>query len=59
MQNMDAPPEGDGVVTLSRQWFRPDVLPAGMTNGALNSACSDAGHRNIIGNDLNLNAPPP
>jgi hypothetical protein len=32
-----------------------DALPAGMTNGSLQSACYDTGHKNIIGNDLNLN----
>lgn len=55
-QSSEAPPQGEGVVTLGRQWFRPDVLPAGMTNGSLQSACYDQNHRNIIGNDLNFNA---
>ncbi|MFT3726558.1 MAG: hypothetical protein QM759_01880 [Terricaulis sp.] len=55
-QSTDAPPQGEGVITLGREWYRPDVLPEGLTNGSLNSACYDSGHKNIIGNDLNLNA---
>lgn len=57
-QSMDAPSLGEGLVTLGRQWYRPDALPAGITNGSLNSACYDSNHKNIIGNDLNLNAGP-
>jgi hypothetical protein len=54
-QSSEAPSQGDGVITLGRQWFRPDALPTGATNGSLQSACYDSTHRNIIGNDLNLN----
>jgi hypothetical protein len=46
-----------GEVTLSRQWFRTNLLPSGETNGALKSLCLDSA-QNVIGDDLNLNAPP-
>ena len=55
-QTADAPQSGEGVVTLGRQWFRQSALPAGVTNGSLNSVCYDATHKNVVGNDLNLNA---
>lgn len=57
-QSDDAPPQGEGVVTLSRQWFQPRELPTGMTNGSLQSVCYDRSHQNIVGNDLNLMAGP-
>ncbi len=47
-----------GEVTLSRHWFRTNMLPSGETNGALKSLCLDSA-QNVIGDDLNLNAPPP
>lgn len=50
-----------GTVTLSRQWFRENQVPAGVRNGALKSACYDGSRQRIIGDDLNLrpDAPPP
>jgi hypothetical protein len=47
---------GQGEVTLSRQWYRPNLLPSGEVNGALKSLCLDSS-QNIIGDDLNLSAP--
>lgn len=44
-----------GEVTLSRQWYRTNLLPSGETNGALKSLCLDAA-QDVIGDDLNLNA---
>jgi hypothetical protein len=46
-----APAEGE--VSLSRHWYRPNLLPRGETNGALKSLCLD-GAQNVIGDDLNL-----
>jgi hypothetical protein len=48
---------GQGEVTLSRQWYRPNALPSGEQNGALRSLCLDSS-QNVTGDDLNLNAPP-
>lgn len=48
-----APAEGE--VSLSRHWYRPNLLPSGETNGALKSLCLD-GAQNVIGDDLNLAA---
>ena len=45
----------NGEVTLGRQWFRPGAEPPGTQNGALRSLCLD-GARNVVGDDLNLNA---
>ncbi len=45
-----------GEVTLSRQWYRTNLLPSGETNGALKSLCLDAA-QNVTGDDLNLNVP--
>src|SRR5262249_44893737 len=56
VQSDDVPAQGQGVVTLARQWFQPRTLPAGMSNGSLQSVCYDRSHQNIIGNDLDLNA---
>lgn len=42
-----------GQVTLGRQWFRQ--APEGVQNGSLRSLCTDNA-RNVIGDDLNLNA---
>ncbi|MGD9965258.1 MAG: hypothetical protein AB7T59_01945 [Hyphomonadaceae bacterium] len=42
-----------GEVTLSRHWYRPNLLPRGETNGALKSLCLD-GAQNVIGDDLDL-----
>lgn len=46
-----------GEVSLSRQWYRTNLLPSGETNGALKSLCLDAA-QNVIGDDLNLSAAP-
>jgi hypothetical protein len=43
----------EGEVSLSRHWYRPNLLPSGETNGALKSLCLD-GAQNVIGDDLNL-----
>jgi hypothetical protein len=48
----------EGSVTLSRHWYRPNLLPRGERNGALKSLCLDSA-QNITGDDLNLSAPPP
>lgn len=50
-----------GTVTLSRQWFRENQVPAGVRNGALRSICYDGAHERVVGDDLNLqpDAPPP
>lgn len=42
-----------GEVSLSRHWYRPNLLPSGETNGALKSLCLD-GAQNVIGDDLTL-----
>lgn len=47
----------NGEVTLSRQWFAQDILPPGVENGAMRSLCLDSSRENVIGDDLNLNAP--
>lgn len=44
-----------GQVTLGRQWFRQGGAPPGVQSGGLRSLCLD-GARNVIGDDLNLNA---
>lgn len=44
-----------GQVTLGRQWFRQGLAPPGVQNGGLRSLCLD-GARNVVGDDLNLNA---
>ena len=44
----------DGVVSLSRQWFRRQDLPPGAQNGGLRSACYDARRQDIVGDDLSL-----
>lgn len=46
-----------GQVTLSRYWYRTNLLPTGETNGSLKSLCLDAA-QNVIGDDLDLNPPP-
>ncbi len=46
-----------GEVTLGRQWFRQGAVPPGVQNGALRSLCLDSSRQNVIGGDLNLNAP--
>lgn len=48
---------GEGEVSLSRHWYRPNLLPSGQTNGALKSLCLDDA-QNVVGDDLNLSAPP-
>lgn len=48
---------GEGEVSLSRHWYRTNLLPDGEVNGALKSLCLDA-DRNATGDDLNMNAPP-
>jgi hypothetical protein len=45
-----------GAVSLGRQWFRQDALPAGVTNGSLQSICYNAQAQRVIGNDLDLHA---
>lgn len=55
------PPIGEssqGSVSLSRQWYRRDVMPAGFSNGSLHSVCYDASRRAITGDDLNLSVAP-
>jgi hypothetical protein len=47
----------DGVVSLSRQWFRRQDLPPGAPNGVLRSACYDERRQEITGDDLNLSLP--
>jgi hypothetical protein len=47
----------EGEVSLSRYWYRTNLLPSGETNGALRSVCLDA-DQNLTGDDLNLSAPP-
>ncbi|MBL8546806.1 MAG: hypothetical protein JNL81_10095 [Hyphomonadaceae bacterium] len=47
----------NGEITLGRQWFREDSVPSGIQNGSLRSLCLDAERRNVVGGDLNLNAP--
>jgi hypothetical protein len=46
----------NGQVTLGRQWFRRGAEPPGVHSGSLRSLCLD-GSRNVVGDDLNLNAP--
>jgi hypothetical protein len=52
-----APPGAplSGQVTLGRQWFRRGAEPPGVQSGGLRSLCLDSA-RNVIGDDLNLNA---
>jgi hypothetical protein len=51
--------QGEGSVSLSRQWFRRDQVPDGMArNGALRSLCYDAQRQRVVGDDLEL-APSP
>jgi hypothetical protein len=45
---------GEGVVSLSRQWFRLGQVPDGRTNGELRSLCYDSARQEIVGDDLNL-----
>jgi hypothetical protein len=47
----------DGSVTLGRRWYRRDSLPPGVSNGALQSLCYDATRNEVVGDDLELNAP--
>lgn len=48
---------GDGEVSLSRQWFRPGLMPADMNaNGELRSLCYDTARQEVTGDDLNLSA---
>lgn len=47
----------NGEVTLGRQWFRQGAVPPGVQNGGMNSLCLDSSRQNVIGSDLNLNAP--
>lgn len=54
------PPAGAaprGVVSLSRQWFRPSLLPSGRRNGGLSSVCYDRERGRVVGDDLDLHAP--
>lgn len=44
-----------GTVTLGRQWFAQNAVPAGVQNGSLRSLCLDSA-RQVAGGDLNLNA---
>lgn len=48
----------EGSVSLSRQWFRRQNLPAGVQNGGLRSACYDDRRGEIVGDDLNLSLGP-
>ena len=47
----------NGEVTLGRQWFRHGAAPPGIQNGAMRSLCLDSSRQNVVGDDLNLNAP--
>ncbi len=47
-----------GTISLSRQWYRRDVVPSGYRNGSLRSLCYDASRQVVTGDDLNLSAPP-
>jgi hypothetical protein len=50
--------QGEGTVSLGRQWFRRGELPPGMTqNGALRSVCYDAQRQRTTGDDLALSPP--
>jgi hypothetical protein len=49
---------GSGSVSLGRQWYGRDALPAGFANGSLRSVCYDASRRVVTGTDLNLSAAP-
>ena len=46
----------NGAVSLGRQWFRPDALPEGVTNGSLQSICYNAQAQRVTGTDLDLHA---
>ncbi|WP_395648065.1 hypothetical protein [Terricaulis sp.] len=48
--------QSSGTVTLSRQWYRENQVPAGVRNGALKSVCYDASRQRVIGDDLDLAA---
>ena len=44
-----------GRVTLGRQWFQPNRLPAGLEiNGELRSVCYDEERQRVVGGDLDL-----
>jgi|CXWL01.1.fsa_nt_gi hypothetical protein len=48
-----------GAVTLSRQWFRQNQLPEGVSkNGELRSLCYDSADDRVTGEDLDLRAAP-
>lgn len=47
-----------GAVTLSRQWFRQNQLPPGVSqNGELRSLCYDSARARVVGGDLDLRVP--
>jgi hypothetical protein len=49
-----------GRLSLYRLWYPPRQVPANMTrNGELRSACYDAEHERITGDDIDLRAPAP
>ena len=50
--------EGAGTVSMSRQWFRPGQIPAGVINGQLRSLCYDPDDREVYGEDMELAAAP-
>jgi hypothetical protein len=49
----------DGMVSLSRQWYRADGVPTGRRNGELRSVCYDPVRERELGDDLQLRANPP
>ena len=49
--------QSEGTVTLGRQWFRQSRIPPGVENGSLRSLCLDSQRENVVGDDLDLNAP--
>ena len=49
---------GEGTVTLGRQWYRADDLPAGFQNGSLHSLCYER-ERRVADDDLDLSVARP
>ncbi len=48
----------NGAVSLGRQWYSQTALPAGVTNGSLQSICYNAQYQRVTGDDLDLHAAP-
>lgn len=49
---------GEGAVSMSRRWYRPNQTPTGEINGQMRSLCYDDDNGEVRGEDMELSAAP-